>query len=110
VSDKRGKTKEVFYAEDEATKIDEANDFERRKQEVNDKLKAEANKDGIMWRTLMLNKPMYFLPLGLFMACVQGSAQPVFAVQFSRMMNYMTIPFEAIPLVYWEDIEPGQSG
>lgn len=75
-----------------------------------EKYKAEANKDGLIWRTLELNQPFWYTYLGVVAALLSGSAMPVFSVQFSKIMGYLTIPFEAIPWVYPDVIKPDQTG
>lgn len=79
-SDRSGKKKEIYVTEEEMEKHHLADSIDEEKEAKIKKLKEDANKDGLMWRTLMMNDPMYLLPIGLIAAVVKGAGNPVFSV------------------------------
>jgi len=109
-SNKSGDKKELFLSKEETEKLDLADGADKIRDEENAKLKELANKDGLIWRTLVMNDPFWYTYVGVAAALIGGSAMPTFAIQFSKIMGYLTIPFNAIPYVYADEIEPGQSG
>lgn len=66
------------------------------------------DKRSMFARIMELNEPKSYVVFGLLGCLIAGSAQPSFAVLFSGVINYLTIPFKAIPWVFAGEISPSQ--
>ena len=72
-------------------KIDKKADEERKAAQ--DKL----NKIGVFTKIHPLNRPRYFVALGIIGALINGSIQPMLGLMMAKLITVMSIPRQYLP-------------
>lgn len=63
---------------------------------------------GIFSRLWKLNNPKHFVYIGIIAALMCGCCQPVWAVFYSGMISYLTVPLDMLGYVYASNLQNGE--
>ena len=77
-----------------------ADDHDGMQQRRIDEAVSVANERSMYARIMELNEPVWFIAVGLLGCVFAGASQPLFGIYFSRVIAFLTVPFDAIQWVY----------
>lgn len=75
---------------------EKANEQDKKIQDDHDKLKEENNKVSSFSKLLAYNSPKAYVFIGVFMAILTGTYQPISGIILSELLAVMTLPFEVL--------------